>query len=182
MMANHPYAQILGDRHPLAVLEETEKSIPDMARTLGPEGLKRSYAPSKWTAAQVLAHLADAEIAFGFRVRQIIAEPKLDIQPFDENRWARRYDHMDGFEAAQTFQALRTWNLSLFRLLDQEDLDKAAIHPDRGPEKAGTVIRIMAGHTLHHLAQLEKIPGRSDLTAAVSDGSPRTGGNSSTGA
>ncbi len=162
MTATHPYAQILGERDPLEVLEETQRSIPDMARTLGPDGLKRSYAPGKWTAAQVLAHLADAEIAFGFRVRQIISEPNLGIQPFDENRWARRYDRMDGREAAQTFQAVRAWNLSLFRLLDQEDLDKAALHPDRGPEKAGTVIRIMAGHTLHHLAQLEKIPGSSE--------------------
>jgi hypothetical protein len=162
MTATHPYAQILGERDPLEVLAETQKSIPDMARTLGSEGLKRTYAPGKWTAAQVLAHLADAEMAFGFRVRQIIAEPKLDIQPFDQDQWARRYDRMDGWEAAQTFQALRAWNLSLFRLLDQEDLDKAAIHPDRGMEKAETVIRIMAGHTLHHLAQLEKIPARSD--------------------
>jgi hypothetical protein len=69
---------------------------------------------------------------------------------------------MDGREAAHTFQALRAWNLSLFRLLDQADLDKTATHPERGPEKAGTVIRIMAGHTLHHLAQLTTIPGTTE--------------------
>ena len=106
----------------------------------------------------MLAHLADSEIAFGFRVRQIIAEPNLNIQPFDEKLWARRYDHMDGIEAARTFQALRAWNLSLFRLLDRDDLGRTATHPERGSEKAGTVIRIMAGHTLHHLAQLATIP------------------------
>lgn len=161
MPATHPYAQLLGDRNPLEVLAETQKSIPAIAQALGAEGLTRSYAPGKWTAAQVLAHLADCEIAFGFRVRQIIAEPSLGIQTFDENLWARRYDGIDGLEAAQTFQALRAWNLSLFRLLDRDDLDKAATHPDRGPEKAETVIRIMAGHTLNHLAQLEKILGAS---------------------
>ena len=157
MTATHPYAQILGCRDPLEVLAETQERIPTIARTLGPAGLKRTYAPGKWTAAQVLAHLADCEIAFGFRVRQIISEPNLGIQAFDQDQWARRYGNMDGIEAAHTFQALRAWNLSLFRLLDKDDLDKAANHPDRGPEKAGTVIRIMAGHTLHHLAQLERI-------------------------
>ena len=157
MAATHPYAQLLGESDPLQVLAETQKRIPAIAAALGAEGLKRTYAPGKWTAAQVLAHLTDAEMAFGFRVRQIISEPELGIQPFDENRWARRYDRMDGLEAAETFGALRAWNLSLFRLLDADDLNKTAVHPERGPEKAETVIRIMAGHTLNHLAQLEKI-------------------------
>lgn len=157
MTTTHPYAELLGNRDPLDVLLETEERIPAIAKALGPEGLNRTYAPGKWTAAQVLAHLADSEIAFGFRVRQIIAEPELPIQTFDQDRWAQRYAQMDGLEAAQTFQALRAWNLSLFRLLGAEDLTKTANHPERGPEKADTVIRIIAGHTLNHLAQLEKI-------------------------
>ena len=157
MTATHPYAQLLGDRDPLAVLAETQEKIPAIAQELGPEGLKRSYGPSKWSAAQVLTHLADAEIAFGFRVRQIVSEPELPIQPFDENKWATHYDHADGAQAAQTFKVLRAFNLALFRQLTKEELQRASKHPDRGPEKADTVIRILAGHTLNHLAQLEKI-------------------------
>jgi hypothetical protein len=159
MTAAHPYAQSLGDRDPLEVLAETQERIPAIAQALGPEGLKCTYAPGKWTAAQVVAHLADSEIAFGFRVRQIIAEPELGIQTFDQDRWARHYGQMDGLEAAQTFRVLRAWNLSLFRLLGKEELEKTAAHPERGPENAGTVIRIIAGHTLHHLEQLEAILG-----------------------
>lgn len=129
MATIHPYSQMLGDRDPFEVLTETQNRIPAIAQALGPEGLKRSYAPGKWTAAQVLAHLADSEMAFGFRVRQIIAEPELGIQTFDQDRWARHYNGMNGIEAAHTFQALRAWNLSLFRLLDKADLEKAANHP-----------------------------------------------------
>ncbi len=156
-IAIHPYAGILGERDPLDVLAETQRTIPILAETLGPDGLKRSYAPGKWTAAEVLAHLADCEIAFGFRVRQILAEPILPVQPFDENGWARHYREMDGVEAVLTFQALRGWNLSLFTKLSGEELSHEAIHPERGPQSADTAIRVMAGHTLHHIAQLEKI-------------------------
>lgn len=159
MTATHPYSQLLGDRDPLAVLAETQERIPAIAQSLGTEGLKRTYAPGKWTAAQVIAHLADCEIAFGFRVRQIIAEPAVGIQTFDENQWARHYDRVDGLAAARTFQSLRAWNLALFRQLSEEELDSAAMHPERGQEKASTAIRIIAGHTLNHLAQLERIPG-----------------------
>ncbi|HVP42037.1 MAG TPA: DinB family protein [Terriglobales bacterium] len=157
MTATHPYAQFLGDRDPLAVLAETQEKIPAIAQKLGAEGLQRSYGPGKWTGAQVLAHLADCEIAFGHRVRQIVAEPALPIQPFDENLWAKHYDRVDGAQAAQTFKAVRGWNLALFRRLTREELERASQHPVRGPEKAATVIRILAGHTLNHLGQLEKI-------------------------
>lgn len=155
----HPYAQVLGERDPLQVLAETKQSIPATAQRLGREGLERSYAPGKWNAAQVLAHLADCEIAFGFRVRQIISEPHLPIQPFDQDNWARHYAGVDGMEAARTFETLRGWNLLLFRALDESELARIALHPERGPESAATVIRILAGHTLHHLAQLRQIPG-----------------------
>ena len=80
MTATHPYAHLLGDRDPFAVLAETRQRIPAIAQALGPEGLKRTYAPGKWTAAQVISHLADCEIAFGFRVRQIIPSPPWEFR------------------------------------------------------------------------------------------------------
>jgi hypothetical protein len=159
----YPYAQFLGEREPLAVLGETQRRILEIAEQLGPKGLRLTYAPGKWTAAEVLAHLADCEMAFGFRVRQVVAEPQVPIQPFDETRWSRDYAAMNGLEAAKTFHSMRGWNLTLFRLLSPDDLVKAAAHPQRGPESAETVIRIIAGHTLNHLAQLEKIV--ADATA-----------------
>jgi hypothetical protein len=155
--ATHPYAQFLGERDPLAVLAETQSRILAIAEELGPAGMARSYTPGKWTAGQILAHLADCEMAFGFRVRQVVADPSVPIQPFDEGRWARHYASMDGLEAARAFHTMRGWNLSFFRLLSAQELASAAPHPVRGPETAETVIRILAGHTLNHLAQLETI-------------------------
>jgi uncharacterized damage-inducible protein DinB len=165
MPAAHPYAQSLGDRNPLEALTETHQKITSIAAALGADGWKRSYAPGKWTAAQILAHLADSEMAFGYRIRQIISEPELPIQPFDQDNWAKHYGSMNGEQAAETFQALRAWNISLFRLLEKPELDQTAQHPERGPEKAETVIRIMAGHTLHHLAQLETIANSAAANA-----------------
>jgi uncharacterized damage-inducible protein DinB len=153
----HPYAELLGDEKPMKVLRSTQQRIAKLARGLGKDGLQLTYGPGKWTAAQVLAHLADAEIAFGFRVRQALSENDHKIQQFDEKAWAERYDRMKGTQAAKTFAALRGWNVALFRLLKKKDLQRTAVHPERGPESVDTLIRIMAGHTLHHLAHLEII-------------------------
>ena len=71
-------------------------------------------------------------------MRQIISEPELGIQPFDENQLGPPLRPHGRARGGQTFQSLRAWNLALFRLLGAEELSKTAIHPERGPEKAST--------------------------------------------
>src|SRR5579862_4799613 len=157
MAAKPPYVEALGSRDTFGVLGETRGRLLEIAKQLGTNGLRKTYAPGKWTGAQIIAHLADCEVAFGYRVRQIVAEPSLPIQPFDQDLWAGHYAAFDGLAAAEAFAAIRAWNLTLFERLTPEELARAAPHPARGPETALTEIRIIAGHTLHHLAQLEKI-------------------------
>jgi len=148
---------LLGDRNPLEALEADSKRVETVARRLGEAGLSRSYGPGKWTGKQILAHLADAEMGIGFRVRQILSEDNHTIQPWDEGSWARRYTNVDVESALGSYMALRRWNLALFRGLSAEDLERDAVHPERGPEKLGTVVRLLAGHDLNHLAQLERL-------------------------
>ncbi len=152
-----PYVELLGDQKPMQVLRATQQRIVKLARGLGKDGLQLTYGPGKWTAAQVLAHLADCEIAFGFRIRQALAEDDHKIQPFDEKAWATRSEKVKGSQAAKTFAALRAWNIALVRQLKKKDLQRTVVHPERGPETVDILIRIMAGHTLNHLAQLEII-------------------------
>ena len=47
--------------------------------------------------------------------------------------------------------------LTLFRGLGPADLDRQAVHPERGPETLASIIRLLAGHDLNHLAQLERL-------------------------
>jgi DinB family protein len=148
---------LLGDRNPLEAMEVNSKRVETVARRLGDAGLSRSYGPGKWTGKQILAHLADAEMGIGFRVRQILSEDNHTIQPWDEGSWARRYTNVDVESALGSYMALRRWNLTLFRGLSAEDLEREAVHPERGPEKLGTVVRLLAGHDLNHLAQLERL-------------------------
>jgi hypothetical protein len=148
---------LLGDRSPIESLAASARRIEDAARRLGAAGLARSYAPGKWTGGQVLAHLADVEMAIGFRVRQVLSEPNHRIQGFDEAAWGRRYDDVDVEAALGAFSAARRWNLALLRRLGPDDLAREAVHPDRGPETLGTIVKLMAGHDLNHLAQIEKL-------------------------
>jgi hypothetical protein len=148
---------LLGPRDPVESMEDSARRIEAAARRLGAAGLERTYAPGKWSGKQILAHLADAEIGIAFRTRQALAEDNHTIQPFDEGAWARRYAEVDHEAALQAFLALRAWNVALFRRLSPQELAREAYHPERGPEKVETIVRMLAGHDLNHVAQLEAI-------------------------
>jgi hypothetical protein len=89
----NPYVErmlgLLGDRPVVESLGDTAKRIEAIAVALDAGRMERTYAPGKWTARQILAHLADAEIGIGFRLRQALAEDNHAAQPFDQDRWAR---------------------------------------------------------------------------------------------
>src|SRR6185503_15405891 len=136
------------DRDTLEALQDNARRVEAVARKLGAAGLSRSYGPGKWTGRQVLAHLADAEMATGFRVRQVLSEDNHRIQGWDEGRWAQRYADVDPESALASYQALRRWNLYLSRRLSPADLGREGVHPERGAETLGSILRILAGHDL----------------------------------
>jgi len=148
---------LLGEQDPLPSLERTARTVREVVGRLGPGGLTRRSGPGKWSGRQILAHLADCELAIGFRIRQVLTEDGHRIQPFDQDRWAARYDDVDPELALRAFTTFREWNLALIRQLTPEDLARETHHPERGPETLGTIVRLLAGHDLNHLRQLESL-------------------------
>jgi uncharacterized damage-inducible protein DinB len=153
----NPYASFLGGRKPLPVIAETAERLRTVLEALGDERLERPPAPGKWSARQILCHLADCEIVFAFRLRQALAEDHHVIQPFDQDAWALSYGAYEAREAWVVFAALRKWNVRLVEAAPASAWSKRLSHPERGEMTFQTVIETMAGHDLNHLGQLEKI-------------------------
>lgn len=148
------YLALLGELDPVEVLQVTPVRLTDYVEAADRTLLDEPYAPGKWSPREVLAHLADTEMVMGFRLRQLVAAPGIELQPFDQDAWARRYAKLDPTLAAEAFAALRAWNLALIAGFSLEDWLAEAYHPERGFESADLMIRMMAGHDINHLAQL----------------------------
>lgn len=159
-MSLNPYARFLGDRDPLEQAHDTPAALRQLISKIGPDGMARSYAPGKWTAAQILCHLADVEIAWGFRLRQAITQPHHTIQPFDQEDWARVYPQMDVALALPTFLAVRQWNLAFLDTVPKSEHSKPVTHPERGTMTVRELLETLAGHDRNHLEQLETIAGK----------------------
>jgi hypothetical protein len=114
-------------------------------------------APGKWSAAEIVCHLADCELAFGFRLRQTLAEKDHVIQPFDQEKWAIAYPGIGAREALAAFSAIRKWNLMLIDRALPQASDKVVTHPERGTMTFGAIVETMAGHDLNHLGQLRRL-------------------------
>jgi uncharacterized damage-inducible protein DinB len=150
----NPYAHALAGRSPLEVIRETPGRLAKVLAGMTPEQIEAAPAPGKWSVREVVAHLADCEIAFGFRLRQVHAGEPL-IQPFDQDAWARAYDGYSAASALAAFTALRAWNVLFVHGLSEADKLLSATHPERGEMTLWTVVETMGGHDLHHLRVLE---------------------------
>lgn len=155
----NPYARFLGGREPVEVLAETVKRVKKITEALGEERAHAAPVPGKWSAREIVCHLADCEVMFGVRLRQTLSEDHHVIQPFDQERWAAQYGAYSLDEALALFGAMRGWNLALLRRVKPEDYGKPVTHPERGAMTFRAIVETMAGHDLNHLAQLEAIAG-----------------------
>lgn len=147
----------LGEQEPIGVLEATPGRLEALLEPFSQSDLERSYAPGKWSARDLVAHLADVELGMGFRLRQAVAVPGHQVQPFDQDLWAARYARVEPSLSLETFRALRAWNLALFAGFSLQDWLVEAVHPERGVESVDEMVRFLAGHDLNHLRQLERI-------------------------
>lgn len=150
---------LLGDRQPLEVVKATPAALETAIAGLSLEQLRAPEAPGKWSIAQVLQHLADSDLVWGWRVRLILAQDRPQITGYDQDLWAERlhYAEADPHEALATFTVLRRANVALIERATPEDLQRVGVHSERGEESVAYLLRLYAGHDLLHLNQIARI-------------------------
>jgi DinB superfamily len=144
---------------PMRVLAATPRRIERLVKGVAPAKLKKRPLPDKWSVAEIVAHLADAEIVISWRVRAILGAPGTPIQAFDQDAWATagHYSKRNSNQSLEQLRALRQANLVLYKTLTPEQWKHYGMHSERGQESVEHIARMMAGHDLNHLQQIERI-------------------------
>jgi hypothetical protein len=155
-----PYTSDLESREPIDAMRNTTARIRAIAGEWRPDQFDRSYAPGKWHARQILIHLAQSEIAFGYRIRMTLAAPGYTAQSFDQDRWMVRESKTSGHDALDAFLGMAALNVALFAALSDTDRNTTLSHPEYGTLTVDWIIHQTAGHQIHHLKQLETIAGQ----------------------
>ncbi len=122
--------------------------------------LKRKPAPDKWSIHEIVGHLADAELIFAYRFRQILADKDPKFAPIDQDAWAERLGYTEAAipELIAQFGVNRFHNLRLLRRVGLEAFGKSGFHPERNRQVTlEEMFQYWVGHGPNHLAQIERL-------------------------
>ncbi len=122
--------------------------------------LKSKPAPDKWCIQEIVGHLADSEIVFAYRFRQVLADKDPKFAPINQDAWAMDLGYLEASvpELVAQFGLERHHNLRLLRRMQIGDLNKSGFHPERNKQVTlEEMIRYWVGHGPNHLAQIERL-------------------------
>jgi hypothetical protein len=144
---------------PIKLQSATAKKLDRLIKGVPTAKLRKRPAPDKWSVAEILAHLADVEIVVGWRMRSILGSPGTPIQAFDQDAWvaAGHYEKRDPRKALAQHWVAREANLDLLKSLTPDQWKHFGMHSERGQESIEHIVRMIAGHDLNHLQQIERI-------------------------
>jgi hypothetical protein len=148
-------------KDPLEVQRQTPAVLAELLAHASEERLTTRPSPNKWSIGEILAHLAEDEIAMAWRYRQMVEHSGIDLTGFDQDMWARVGDYGSRMpqESLALFRLLRSANLQFVQQLATEQWDCSGIHVERGRITVRDLVIHMAGHDANHLEQIRRILG-----------------------
>jgi len=122
-------------------------------------GLAAHPLPGKWSAAEIVHHLADSETTSALRIRKLLVEEHPIIQGYDQELYAKklRYNERDTTPSLDAFRAARATTAQLLATLTDADWAREGWHTESGRYSAETWLRIYAVHAHNHAAQIRRL-------------------------
>ena len=146
-------------KNPMDIIAAVPRKVERLAKGVTKKRLRKQPAPGKWSVTEILAHLADAEIVWAFRIRLILGSSGTLIQGYDQEVWAGYSDYPshDPALSLECWRVNRQSTLRLLKGLTTEQWQFFGMHSERGKETVTRVSEMMAGHDINHLRQVEAI-------------------------
>jgi hypothetical protein len=112
-------------------------------------------ADGEWNALQVVGHLLDVEVVYGFRWRLILTQERPFYPGYDEKRWSL-LPRPAPTQLLAALEGLRAVNLAVLDEVDNAAATRVGVHAEQGEEDFDLTVRKVAGHDLAHLNQLAR--------------------------
>jgi hypothetical protein len=151
--------RLLKGKKALDILASTPEKLAALVKGASRKKLAAKPAPDKWSAVEILAHIADVELVQGVRMRLILGSSGIAIQGFNQDAWAGVMEYASQAPAAslEAYRVNRERTLKMLKSLPRTRWNNYGIHSERGKETLTRVVEMTAGHDLNHLAQLRAL-------------------------
>ncbi|HEV8140794.1 MAG TPA: DinB family protein [Pyrinomonadaceae bacterium] len=113
----------------------------------------------KWSAAEIVHHLADSETTSSLRLRRLLVEDHPLIQGYDQDQYAvmLRYNEREIAPSLEAFRAARATTAQLIDMMTEADWHREGTHSESGPYSAEDWLKIYAAHAHNHAAQIGRL-------------------------
>jgi hypothetical protein len=120
------------------------------------EQLDARPEPGKWTARELVHHLADSEMTAATRLRLLVAIDNPLIHGYDQDRFAQRLYYDRPIAASlEAFKAARRSTVEILERMTDADWERAAgTHTEHGPFTAERWLELTSAHAHAHAAQI----------------------------
>jgi DinB superfamily len=115
--------------------------------------------PGKWSACEIVQHLADSEMTSAIRLRRLLVEDKPVIEGYDQDLYAGRlhYNDREMAPALDAFRAARATTLQLLEGMTEADWQREGRHTESGRYTSEDWLKIYAAHAHGHADQIRNL-------------------------
>ncbi|HEX8722501.1 MAG TPA: DinB family protein [Pyrinomonadaceae bacterium] len=145
-----------------ALVAQYKAGYDEVARSLEgfpADSLSAHPLPGKWSAREIVQHLADSEMNSAIRLRKLLTEESPQIQGYDQDTYAARlrYNERDIAPALDALRGARATTAQLLDSMTDEDWARAGTHSESGRYTVEDWLRIYADHAHNHAAQIRRL-------------------------
>lgn len=143
----------------IAKYSDGYNEVCDALKDFPAELLTARPLPGKWTAREIIHHLADSESISAHRLRKILVENRPVIQGYDQDQFAihLKYNERDSVPALDAFCSARATTVQVLALMSDNDWQREGEHTESGRYTAETWLTIYAEHAHNHAAQIRRL-------------------------
>jgi DinB family protein len=151
--------QHASDRDPIAMQRETAQVLADLISGVPEDRITARPQSDKWSVGEILAHLAEDELATAWRYRQMVEHDGIELPGFDQDLWARLGDYSSRAprESLELFRLLRAANVQFLERLEPGQWACCGIHAERGKITIRELAVHMTGHDANHIEQIRRL-------------------------
>lgn len=115
--------------------------------------------PGKWSAAEIIHHLADSEMNSALRLRRLLAEDNPLIVGYDQDLYATlfRYNERDIAPALEAFRSSRATTVQIIEQMTGADWQRTGTHSEAGAYGTEIWLQTYAAHAHDHAAQIRRL-------------------------
>ena len=150
---------LVDGRDPLALLEGGPARLADAVAGMSEADARACEAPGTWSVLEVLRHLADSEIVYGYRLRLVVAADRPALVGYDQDAWAERLAYHRGARPTRSASGGRGGRARSGSSAPSTTTpwDRVGLHSERGEESVRHIAALLAGHDLNHERQVRRV-------------------------